>query len=286
MGWHWLALGAFQNSTTPAVPRPSWSGSWTQARCCCSARSLKAAACSDSDLDLVLVFDDLGDYADRQQLEVLAREAIRNATGFASDVRVTDRPEWEVRARQCRSTFEAHIASHAVTLLSRTSRIPVDWDKEIGMAPSDAQQAADSLDNAANALNKLLVMLAPSQHESDALSAGDLATADSMEHSRMLGACEQAQVAMETSLKALIHALEGDHPGKVHHIGELLDMAAVHLSTHAADQIRACLGPISPKHASVWARDRHPTRPKSASKATPTPPHQSSPHKWPERPAT
>lgn len=77
----------------------------------------QGAACSDSDLDLVLVFDDLGDYADPQQLEVRARKAIRDATGFASDVRVTDRPEWEARAKRCRSTFETHIASHAVTLL-------------------------------------------------------------------------------------------------------------------------------------------------------------------------
>ena len=57
---------------------------------------------------------------------------------------------------------------------------------------------------------------------------------------------------METSLKALIHALEGDHPGKVHGIGQLLGAAGAHLSRPAADRLAASLGSISPKDASVW----------------------------------
>ncbi|MYH98363.1 MAG: HEPN domain-containing protein [Acidimicrobiia bacterium] len=205
-----------------------------------------------SDLDLVLVFDDLGDYADRRLIADRARQTVMGATGFGCDVRVTDRPEWEVRSKRCRSTFEAHIASHAVTLLSRPPRGGIDWKKEIGMAPSDADQAARSINNAVNALTKLLLALEPSTKERDALLAGDRREAESLKRSRLLGVCEQSQTVMETSLKALVHALEGDHPGKVHGVGQLLDAAGEHLPPPAANRLAACLGPISPQDASVW----------------------------------
>lgn len=205
-----------------------------------------------SDLDLVLVFDDLGDYSDRRSIVDRARKTVRGATGFGCDVRVTDRPEWEVRAKRCRSTFEAHIASHAVTLVSRPPRGGIDWDKEIGMAPSDAEQAARSLNNVANALAKLLMAMGTSTNERDALRAGDLYEAESLKRARLLSVCEQSQTAIETSLKALMHALEGEHPGKVHGIGDLIEEAGEHLAPHSADRLEACLGTISPQDASVW----------------------------------
>ncbi|WP_420619401.1 nucleotidyltransferase domain-containing protein [Candidatus Poriferisocius sp.] len=46
-----------------------------------------------SDLDLCLVFDDLGDYSERRNLVAAARRRIRDATGFPADVKVTDRAE-------------------------------------------------------------------------------------------------------------------------------------------------------------------------------------------------
>ena len=212
----------------------------------------RGAQGSDSDLDLVLVFDDLGDYSGRRLIAERARQTVLGATGFRCDVRVTDRPEWEVRAKRCRSTFEAHIASHAVTLASRPPRGGIDWEKEIGMAPSDAEQAARSLNNVVNALTKLMAALEPSTSERDALRAGDLYEPGSFKRARLLSVCEQSQTAIETSLKALIHALEGDHPGKVHGIGQLLYAAGAHLSRLSADRLAACLGSISPEDASVW----------------------------------
>lgn len=205
-----------------------------------------------SDLDLVLVFDDLGDYAQRRELAVQAMEAVARATGIVSDVRVTDRPEWETRAKRCQSTFEAHIAAHAVTLISRPPASPINWQKEIGKAPTDEQQSADSLDNTTHALNGLLPLLQPSGHESDALSAGDFEYADDLAHSRVLYICAYSQVVMETSLKALIHALKGPHPANIHSIGGLIDAAGSQLSPDDAVQLESCLGQISPQDASAW----------------------------------
>lgn len=205
-----------------------------------------------SDLDLVLVFDDLGDYTDRHRIAGEAREAVWDAIGVGCDVRVTDRPEWQARTKRCRSTFEAHIASHAVTLLSRPPAAAIDWDKEIGMAPTDEGQAADSLANAEHALTSLQGQLRPWPEETEAMSAGDIDDADRIKRSRMLNVCAWSQTVMENSLKAVIHTLKGPYPEKIHSIGDLLDAARPNLSQRAAEMLTECLGPITPKEASVW----------------------------------
>lgn len=207
---------------------------------------------TESDLDLVLVFDDLGDYSDRQKIAGEARETVQHATGLACDVRVTDRPEWYARTKRCRSTFEAHIASCAVTLLSRLPGDAVDWDKEIGMAPTDQGQAVDSLSNTNHALNSLIAELRPSPDESDALVSGDLEYADDLKRSRLLNICSWSQTVMETSLKSLIHALRGPHPARIHNIGDLIDAACANLPPDTDDLCTGCLGTITPKEASVW----------------------------------
>ena len=53
----------------------------------------------ESDIDLVAVFDDLGDYRRRQNIETQARRAVEDACGWASDILITDRVEWSVRSK-------------------------------------------------------------------------------------------------------------------------------------------------------------------------------------------
>ena len=101
----------------------------------------RGCATAGSDVDLVVVFDDLGDYTQRRDLVHEARTAAEQAAGFACDVRVTDRAEWRVRTTQCRSSFEAHIASCAITLTSRPPKVPIDWDKKIGKPATDTADA-------------------------------------------------------------------------------------------------------------------------------------------------
>jgi len=145
----------------------------------------------------------------------------------------------------------------------RPPRNPINWRKEIGMAPSDERQAAYSLANTTHALNGLLQHLNPSDYESGALLSGDVEYAKELEHSRRLNICAQSQTVMETSLKALIHALKGPHPAKVHDIGGLIASAGSQLDPTEAEQLESCLGQIKPNHASVWREastypeDRH-----------------------------
>ena len=203
-----------------------------------------------SDLDLCLVFDDLGDYSQRRSLMADARRRIGEATGFSADVKVTDRAEWRVRTVECKSSFERHIASHAVQLVSRPAARPIDYAKEIGMAPSDAAQAEGSLASTVKALTSLSARLPA---ESTELEADNPADAARTKQARMLDICAAAQSVMETALKSLIHALEGDHPDRTHDIGGLIRHAiASGLTGPQARRLRAALGDVPGDKASVW----------------------------------
>ena len=203
-----------------------------------------------SDLDLCLVFDDLGDYSERRNLVAAARRRIRDATGFPADVKVTDRAEWRKRSVECKSSIERHIASHAVQLASRPPARPIDYAKEIGMAPSDAAQAAGALTSTLKGLDSLNARLPADETERE---AGDPARASRIKQARMLDICALAQTVMETALKALIHALEGDHPDRTHDVGGLIgDAATAGLSGEQARKLREAMGPVTGKQASVW----------------------------------
>ena len=203
-----------------------------------------------SDLDLCLVFDDLGDYSQRRRLINDARTRIRATTGFDSDVKVTDRAEWRIRTVECKSSFERHIASHAVSLTNRPPARPIDYAKEIGMAPSDAAQAEGALASTQKALGSMNVRLPPDSTEIEADNPADAAR---KMHWRMLDICASAQSVMESALKSLIHALEGDHPDRTHDISGLIGHAiAAGLSGKQARRLRGTMGAITSEQASVW----------------------------------
>ena len=212
----------------------------------------RGCATASSDVDLVVIFDDLGDYAQRRDLADQARAAAEQAIGFACDVRVTDRTEWRVRTEQCRSSFEAHIASCAITLASRPSKAPIDWDKPIAKPATDAQQAAATLAKTDHSLTTIVASLSPSSYEADAAAEGDTAMAHSFRRSRLLGVCEHAQIAMETSLQALICARQAPHPENARDIRGLIDAARDLLGPAQAAPIEAALGPLTPDQISIW----------------------------------
>ena len=180
---------------------------------------------ADSDLDLVVVFDDLGDYSRRPLLWRRSIEAAESAIGRPVDVRVTDRPEWKARTA-CVSSFERHVASRAVTLRERCAR-GVDWHKEIPIPPTDEGMAQASLDAVAQALEELTQGLRPYAQEIEATESGDTAREAVSRARRMRRVCASAQTAMETGLKALNHALPGPHPPRTHNLAALIALLPV-----------------------------------------------------------
>ncbi len=205
-----------------------------------------------SDIDLVVLFDDLGDYKRRGELARRAEAAVTEATGFPANVKVTDRPEWKVRTELVKSSFEAHIASHAVRLVTRPSNAQIDWNKEIGLAPSDAQQAENSLGNTLNSLDNLRGILSPYEHEVGALEAGDAVTAREVLQNRMLRVCSLSQEVMENALKSLIHALRGEHPRRVHSIEGLMDFAQAQLDASTGALLLSALDGLQEGKISGW----------------------------------
>ena len=178
-----------------------------------------------SDVDLMVVFDDLGDYSQRPLLWRRAWEAASSAIGRPVDVRVTDRPEWRARTA-CVSSFERHVASRAVTLRERRAGA-VDWHKEIPISPTDEGMAQASLGDLAYALVTLNNCLTPYVHELEAAEVGDVEWEARSRARRMRRICASAQTVMETGLKALNHALPGPHPPKTHDLAELIDLLPV-----------------------------------------------------------
>ena len=180
---------------------------------------------ADSDLDLVVVFDDLGDYSRRPLLWRRSKEAAESAIGRPVDVRVTDRPEWKARI-ECVSSFERHVASRSITLRERRAGV-VDWHKEIPIPPTDEGMARASLDDLAQALVALNGDLTPYVQELQASETGDVERVTRNRARRMRRICASAQAAMETGLKALNHALPGPHPPRTHSLAKLIDLLPV-----------------------------------------------------------
>ena len=57
-------------------------------------------ACETSDIDLVAIYDDLGDYRDRAKRRCALEAKAEAAAGCPVDVMVTDAPEWQVRTTE------------------------------------------------------------------------------------------------------------------------------------------------------------------------------------------
>ena len=208
----------------------------------------EGTADADSDLDLVVVFDDLGDYGERSLLRRRAMEAAEGAIGRHVDVRVTDRPEWK-RRTACVSSFERHVEKCAVTLRDRRPG-DVDWHKEIPITPTDARMAEASLDAVAQALVSLNNELTPYVHELEASEVGDVEWEKRSRARRMRRLCATAQTTMETALKALNHALPGPHPPRTHDLATLIDLLPT--KANERDVLKAAIRGLDLGEAAQW----------------------------------
>lgn len=91
-----------------------------------------------SDIDLVAVFDDLGDYGSRYDMERAARAAAGAVCGQRCDIMVTDRAEWGVRS--CLPvTAEHSISKRCVVLVDLPPLVKIDYSKKIGH-PSNSEE--------------------------------------------------------------------------------------------------------------------------------------------------
>ena len=162
------------------------------------------------------VFDDLGDYSQRDRLKYKAQLAAHEASGRCTDVFVTDRPEWLKRTRM-RTSFEAGIHQGAVALVDRPPNQEIDWDKDTPMPTTDADEAYQDLSAVEDALLKAFNALHPRHDELDALLYDQAQRWDRSRFLRMIEICEDAHAAVETAIKAYTRGVLNQRPERGEH---------------------------------------------------------------------
>jgi len=148
-----------------------------------------------SDIDLVAIFDDL-DYRERLGVRSALRAAAEGVVDSPVEVFVTDRAEWRRRTKEVSASFEAGIASSAVMLVDCPAGA-VRWDKEIGLADNNTDEALGRLDEASKALHSMRARMLPEDWE--ALEPPN----DHATRWRLIDVCAAGAMAAETALKAL-----------------------------------------------------------------------------------
>lgn len=169
-----------------------------------------------SDIDLVAIFDDI-DYRERLAIRSELCAAAESVVDSPVEVFVTDRAEWRRRTQEVSASFEAWIAASAVVLVDRPAGA-VRWDKEIGLADNNTDEALGRLDEASKALSTMTRAMHPDEWEM---------TDPQQDHAtrwRLIDVCSAGAMATETALKALAAAHDTPAPHK-HRIDLLVPLA-------------------------------------------------------------
>ncbi len=182
----------------------------------------KGTANRNSDIDMVAVFDDLGDYSCRQSVRGRLQHGIDEVTKTPVDVWVTDRPEWQHRTTKVSSSFEAAVISDAIVLCDRPVQGLIDWDKEIGMPANNYDEALERLRDTDHALGEVLNGLYESARERLAVTQASVADLEDARYERMANVCSDSQLTIECAFKAAA-CLAGVKAERVHSIQKLAD---------------------------------------------------------------
>ena len=166
-----------------------------------------------SDIDLVAVFDDLGDYRRRQDIETQARTAVEDACGWACDILVTDRVEWSMRSKLA-TTVEAEIAQSCRVLLDLPVAGPIDWDKPIGRPANDAQEATAELRLAIRHMRVVCEYARGTRGEHEAKKERDDARIETARYDRMRVLCERSHNAASAALRAYTKGVIRQRPNR------------------------------------------------------------------------
>ena len=173
----------------------------------------------DSDIDLVAIFDDLGDYSTRFKRRCALEAKARAAAGCSVDVMVTDAPEWAVRTTKVPCSVEARVAGYAVELADSGSHSGIDWDKEIGLPADPTAELASRFEEMYDAAARLEDRLRPTVAEADAVDADHRRHRESV---RFASAMSEVLLIVESAAKITYVISLGAAPPWRHDILELL----------------------------------------------------------------
>ena len=178
----------------------------------------RGEAGEDSDIDLAVVLNDLGDYRDRRDIQHQLGQTAERAAACPVDVYLSDLPEWRVRTERVPSSMEAGLAPDLIPLVNQPQKRPPDWGKPMKRPADNIAEAAARFRDVGIHLRKLTVRLLPDQFELDADSPDE---AEMYLRNRRVEVCGHAADAAEVAVKTLI-ALGGVSPPKSHNLAELV----------------------------------------------------------------
>ncbi len=182
----------------------------------------RGEATEDSDIDLVAIFDDLGDYSTRTQKRCALEACALEAAGRPVDVMVTDAPEWAVRTTQVPCSVEARVVGHAVEVADAGRHGDIDWSKEIGLPADPAAELASRFSGMSRAVLRLKRHLTPDQYELAAIEDGDPDSLREHEGERFASAMAEVLVVIETAAKITHIVSVGTAPARTHRLASLL----------------------------------------------------------------
>ena len=176
----------------------------------------------ESDIDLVVVVDDLGDYSTRYNLQRDMAKTARGSAGHHVDVHLTDLAEWACRSETVTASFEASLTDHAVVMLERHPIANPDWSKIMTKPTTNLEEAAVKQTDMCRHAYALSRVILPHQGELTA----EVEERIWMAQERMCQICGAAARLIESSIKT-VTATHGVSPKHTHNIENALKQIPV-----------------------------------------------------------
>lgn len=178
----------------------------------------RGKATEDSDIDLAVVVNDLGDYWDRRDIQLQLAQTAERAAACSVDVYLSDLPEWKVRTERVSSSMEAGLAPDLIPLLNLPLKRPPNWGKPVQRPADNIAEAAARFRDVGVHLRNLTVRLRPDEFETGADSPDE---AEMYLRNRRVEVCGHAADAAEVAVKTLV-ALGGVPSLKSHNLAKLV----------------------------------------------------------------
>lgn len=193
-------------------------------RICLYGSVARGEATPESDVDLLVVFDDI-DYSERKRIASRCRSALDDARwgiDHRVSVVVTDRREWSARS-ELFTSFERAISTDLVDLhQSKEPVIPIDKDKAMDKPTSDLDEAYKRLHEAWVAYDRANGSFLPRPKEIELQHDDPDEELSWYQYYRYVNIVTNMDMVLETSLKALHHILKKAPPPHTHRLNALL----------------------------------------------------------------
>ena len=212
-------------------------------RICLYGSVARGEATPESDVDLLVVFDDI-DYSERKRIASRCRSALddaRSGIDHRVSVVVTDTREWSVRS-ELFTSFERAISTDLVYL--HQSKEPVVYlkkDKAMDEPVSDLDEAYKRLHEAWVAYDRANGSFLPRPKEIELQHDDPDKELSWYQYYRYVNIVTNIDMVLETSLKALHHILKKAPPPHTHRLNALLSSLP---DSMEAESIRKALSPL------------------------------------------